>query len=107
MTQDGKAVKQLAIDLSRDSLSLCLKSRVQHDTKSNNESDIINKEDEPVDYDDDDFPQSEFVTGTGGLKYTRPPQRLTGGEIVHIWRREDANKPSKTLAEVVEAISSS
>ncbi|KAI7970845.1 hypothetical protein EIK77_008025 [Talaromyces pinophilus] len=99
MTQDGKPVKQLAIDLSRDSLSLCLRSRDQHDT-------TLNKDDEAVDYDDADFPQSEFVTGSGGLKYTPPPQRLTGGETVHVWRREDANRPSKTLAEVVEEISS-
>ncbi|KUL89249.1 hypothetical protein ZTR_03778 [Talaromyces verruculosus] len=99
MTQDGKPVKQLAIDLSRDSLSLCLRPRGQHDTTTN-------KDDEAVDYDDADFPQSGFVTGSGGLKYTPPPQRLTGGSIVHVWRREDANKPSKTLAEVVEDISS-
>lgn len=100
LTQDGKPVKQLAIDLSRDSLSLCLKSRGQNDT-----TDIHYTDDDAVD-DDADFPQSEFVTGSGGLKYTRPPQRLSGGEIVHIWRREDANRPSKTLAEVVEDISS-
>lgn len=99
MTQDGKPVKQLAINLSRDGLSLCQKSRGQPDTSTN-------KDDETVDYHDADFPQSEFVTGAGGLKYTPPPQRLTGGSIVHVWRREDANKPSKTLAEVVEEISS-
>lgn len=109
MTQDGKPVKQLAIDLSRDRLSLRLKSRVQPDGKSNNQSDandLPNEEDTAIDYDDSDFPQSEFVTGPGGLKYTRAPQRLTGGEIMHIWRREDANIPSKTVAEVVEQISS-
>jgi mediator of RNA polymerase II transcription subunit 17 len=109
VTQDGKPVKQLAIDLSRDSLNLCLKSRGQHDIKSNDQSDtnnLHNKEDEAADYDDADFPQSEFVTGSGGLKYTRPPQRLAGGETVHIWRRADAKKPSKTLEEVVEEISS-
>lgn len=108
MTQDGKPVKQLAINLSRDSLSLCLKSRNEHDNTNNqtDTNDSHNKNDDAVDYDDADFPQSEFVTGSGGLKYTPPPQRLTGGSIVHVWRRENANKPSKTLAEVVEEISS-
>lgn len=99
MTQDGKMVKQLAIDLTRDSLSLCLKAH------SRNGSTDQNHEDDDALEDDADFPQSEFMTGSGGLKYTRPPQRLTGGEIVHIWRREDANNTSKTLAEVVEEIS--
>lgn len=109
VTQDGKPVKQLAIDLSRDGLSLYLKTRNQHNTNTKNQTDTDNphsKNEEAGEYDDADFPHSEFVTGPGGLKYTRPPQRLTGGETVFVWRRDDADKLSKTLAEVIEDISS-
>ncbi|EED14315.1 RNA polymerase II mediator complex component SRB4, putative [Talaromyces stipitatus ATCC 10500] len=104
VTQDGKAVKQLAINLSRDSLGLCLKSRSQHDDKSDT-NETAKKEDEAIDHDEDPF-QSEFVVGPGGLQYTRPPQRLAGGEVVHVWRREDVKGAPKTLAEVIRDISS-
>lgn len=109
MTPTGKRVKHLAIDLSRDALSLRMKSCIKSDDNAGDSKENQEKDDDENDDDDDDDDQnleSEFITGAGGLKFTRPPRRLIGGQVVYVWKRggEEA-KPQKTLADVIEEIS--
>jgi mediator of RNA polymerase II transcription subunit 17, fungi type len=105
-----KRVKRLAIDLSRDSLSLrmasCKKNEDDESNNTNGDAEATKKE-ERDDDDNDEDNESELTIGDGGLQFTRPPHRLTGGKVVYVWKRgdEDDAKSKKTLAEVIEDIS--
>lgn len=110
IAQDGRTVKQLSIDLCRDSLTLSMRGCDQEMAKTSVKTEpdqVSNNQDGSAAHPDDDegaeFGDSEFVIGAGGLKYTRPPQQLVDGEIVHVWRIGDAK--SKSLSEVVRDIS--
>lgn len=98
---DGKAAKQLWLEIKRDELSIRMGPKKKKEEKETADD---------ADTDTDTETGFDAVDGDVGLMFTQPPRMSACGEVIHVWKCNNSGaggeqSEQKTLREVIGELS--